>query len=145
MFRHRKCVQGCVGVGVWGWVGGDGVTLCLRFNQNNANVSWVVVDNVKIQIFMEENVLDAIFCHWDPHKIISTNCYVLIDDVMKWKHFRVTGPLWGGIHRSPVNSPRKGPVTRTFDISLLLVWTNGWTNNRLTRNSRRCGGHLTSP
>ena len=34
--------------------------------------------------------------------------------------FRVTGPLCGGIHRSPVNSPHKGPVTGSFDVFLDL-------------------------
>ena len=37
-------------------------------------------------------------------------CY----DVIKWKHFSRYCPLVQGIHRSPVDSPHKGRVTRTF-------------------------------
>ena len=33
-------------------------------------------------------------------------------------------------------SPHKGTVTETFDVSLLSVWTNYWTNPRLTGNYR---------
>ena len=47
--------------------------------------------------------------------------------------FHVTGPLWGGIHWSPLNSLHKGwPVTRTFDdFSVLRL------NKRLSKQSRR--------
>ena len=70
--------------------------------------------------------------------------------------FRVAGPLRGGAKGggggggggggwSSGGSPHKGPVMRTFDLPLLLVWTNGWTNARLAGNSKRHDGHLTSP
>ena len=38
------------------------------------------------------------------------------DDVIKWKHFRVTDPLCGG--NSPVTGefPSQRPVTRSFDV-----------------------------
>ena len=46
--------------------------------------------------------------------------------------FRVTGPFWGEIHRSSVDSPLKGPVTRSvgvfFDLRL---------NKRWSKDSRR--------
>ena len=38
------------------------------------------------------------------------------DDVMKWKHFPRYWPFVWGIHRCPVNSPHKWPVTRSFDV-----------------------------
>ena len=67
-------------------------------------------------------------------------------DVINWKHFLRYWPFVRGIHRWPVDSPHKGPVTtQTFDVTLLLVWTNGWTNTRLTGNSRRHDCHLTLP
>ena len=66
-------------------------------------------------------------------------------DVIKWKHFPRYWPFVRGIHLSPVDSPHKGPVTRTSDVPLLSVWTNGWTNSRLVGNSRRHDGNLTSP
>ena len=48
------------------------------------------------------------------------------------------------IHRSPVDFPHKGPVTWTFDVTSLLVWTNGWINTRFG-NSKHHDSHLTSP
>ena len=44
--------------------------------------------------------------------------------------FRVTGPLCGGIHRSPVNSPHKGQWRRALTFSLTCAWINSWVNNR---------------
>ena len=37
------------------------------------------------------------------------------DDVIKWKHFPRNWPFVRGIHRPPVNSRKKRPVTRSFD------------------------------
>ena len=52
-----------------------------------------------------------------------------------------TGPLWGGIHRSPVNSPHKcqwrGPLT----FSLIYTWTNSWTNNTEAGDLRHHRAH----
>ena len=60
-------------------------------------------------------------------------------DVTKWKHFLRYWPFMRGSigHRSPY----KGTITRTFDVSLLSIWTN----TPLTSNSRHHDGHLTSP
>ena len=56
----------------------------------------------------------------DENVIISTQTWGVViavhDDVIKWKHFPRHGPFVRGIHRSPVNSPQKRPVTRSFDI-----------------------------
>ena len=38
------------------------------------------------------------------------------DDVIKWKRFPRYWPFVRGIHRSPVNSLQKRPVTRSFDV-----------------------------
>ena len=62
------------------------------------------------------------------------------DDVTKWKHFPRYWPFVWGIHRRPVNSPHKGPVTRSFDVffDLHLIkrlsrhWW-GWWIETLTR------------
>ena len=35
-----------------------------------------------------------------------------------------------GIHRSSVNSPRKGQWRGALVISLICAWINGWVNNR---------------
>ena len=47
-------------------------------------------------------------------------------------------------HRSPVDSPHKGTVARTFCVPLLIVWRDCGTHTRLAGNSRRHDGHLTS-
>ena len=47
---------------------------------------------------------------------------VSLDDVIKWDYFRVTGPLWRGIHRSPVDSPQKGKWREALMISLICAW-----------------------
>ena len=49
-------------------------------------------------------------------------------DVIKWKHFSCYCPLLRGIHQWLAYSPDKGTVTQISDVSLLLVWTNCWTN-----------------
>ena len=69
-------------------------------------------------------------------------------DVIKWKHFLRYWPFVRGIHRWPVNSPHKRPVTRSFNIFFHLR-----PNKRLSRQSwgwwfetpscplwRRCNG-----
>ena len=54
------------------------------------------------------------------------------DDVIKWKHFLRYWPFVWGIHRSPVNSPHKRPVTRSFDVFFDLR-----LNRRLNKQSGR--------
>ena len=53
------------------------------------------------------------------------------NEVIKWKHFRVTGPLCGN---SPVTSefPSQRPVTRIFDLFFDLR-----QNKQLSKQSRR--------
>ena len=43
--------------------------------------------------------------------------------------FQVTNLMWGN---PPVTSgfPSKRPATRSFDVSLICAWTNGWAYNR---------------
>ena len=46
------------------------------------------------------------------------------DNVIKWKHFTRYWPFVLGIHRSPVNFPHKGPVTRKmfpFDDVIMVL------------------------
>ena len=38
------------------------------------------------------------------------------ENVIKWNHFPRYWPFVRGFHRSPVNSPHKRPVTRSFDV-----------------------------
>ena len=55
--------------------------------------------------------------------------------------FRVTGPLWWGIHRSPVNSPHEGQWRRALMFSLICAWINDWVNNREAGDLRRHRAH----
>ena len=43
------------------------------------------------------------------------------DDVIKWKHFRVTGLFMREIHRSPVNCPYKGQWRGALMFSLICA------------------------
>ena len=67
-------------------------------------------------------------------------------DIMSYqmKTFSASLSFVRGIHRWPVDDPHIRTVTRTFEVPLLSVWKNCWTNTRLTGNSRRHDGHLTS-
>ena len=60
----------------------------------------------------------------------NTACHITGDhgDVIKWKHFPRYWPFVRGNHRPPVNSPHKGPVTRSFDDLRL--------NKRLSKQSK---------
>ena len=51
-------------------------------------------------------------------------------DVIKWKHFPCYWPFVRGIHRWPVNSPRKGQWGGALMFSLICAWINDWVNNR---------------
>ena len=66
------------------------------------------------------------------------------DNVIKWKHFPRYWPFVRGIHRSPVISPHKRPVTRRFDVffdlrlnKLLSKQSWGWWFKTLSRTLRR--------
>ena len=77
-------------------------------------------------------------------KKLKQQCIKFIhDDVIKWKKFRVTGPLCGEFtgHRLPVNSPHKGVGRGALMISLIGTWTNGWVNNRDAGDLRRHRAH----
>ena len=53
------------------------------------------------------------------------------DDVIKWKHFPRYWPFVRGIHRSPVNSPRKGQRRGAFIFNFDLC-----LNKRLSKHLR---------
>ena len=56
-------------------------------------------------------------------------CDYIHDDVIKWKHFPRYCPFVWEIHRSPVNSPRKGHWHGYLMFSLICAWTDSWANN----------------
>ena len=63
------------------------------------------------------------------------------DDVIKRKHFPRYWPFERGIHRWPVNSPRKGQWRGALVFSLICAWINGWVNNREAGDLRRHRAH----
>ena len=56
---------------------------------------------------------------------------------MKLKHFPRCWPFVRGIHRSLVNSPRKGQWRGTLMFSLICTRINGWVNNGEAGDLRR--------
>ena len=62
------------------------------------------------------------------------------DDVIKWKHFRVTGHLCGEF-----TGPRWIPRTKWWHgalmFSFICGWINDWVNNRDAGDLRRHRGH----
>ena len=59
------------------------------------------------------------------------------DDVIKWKHLPRYWPFVRGIHRSPVNSPHKGPWRGALMFTLIWIRINGWVNNHEAGDLRR--------
>ena len=63
------------------------------------------------------------------------------DDVIKWKHCPRYWPFVWGIHRSPVNSPRKGQWRGSLMFSLICACINGWENIREAGDLSRHRAH----
>ena len=65
----------------------------------------------------------------------------LVTGATLWRHQMALLVLCEG--NPPVTSefPSQGPVTRSFDIFLICVWTNGWANNRDAPYLRRHRAH----
>ena len=56
------------------------------------------------------------------------------------QHFLRYWPYARGIHRSPVNSPRKGQWRGAL-IFFIWAWTNGWVNNQDAEDLRHHRSH----
>ena len=58
-----------------------------------------------------------------------------------WRHqmetFSALLAFVRGIHRSPMNSPRKGQWRGALMCSLICAWINGWVNNREAGDLKR--------
>ena len=70
-----------------------------------------------------------------------THLTTLHNDVIKMKHSPRCWPFVRGIHRSLVNSHRKGQYQGAWMFSLIYAWTNGWVNNRDAGDLRRYRAH----
>ena len=85
--------------------------------------------------------LDTCFWHNSLHNSTGAETGIFHDDVIKWKHFRVTAPLCGkfiGHWWIPLHESQwRGALM----FSLICAWTNGCTNNRYTVDLRRHRPH----
>ena len=63
------------------------------------------------------------------------------DDVIKWKKIPRYWSFVRGIHRSPVNSPNKGPWRDALMFSFIYARINSWINNRENGDLRRYHAH----
>ena len=70
-----------------------------------------------------------------PHPLMTL---LIHDDVIKWKRY---WPFVWGIHRWPVNSPRKGQWRGALMFSLICTGINGSANNREAGDLRRHPTH----
>ena len=68
-------------------------------------------------------------------------CIILLDDIIKWKHFPRYWYFVVGIHRSPVNSPQKDRWCGALMFSLIYACTNDWVNIRDTGGLNRHRAH----
>ena len=78
---------------------------------------------------------------WHVYLKICANHPAIYDDVIKWRHFPRYWPCVLEIHRSPVNSTRKGQWRGALMFSLICAWSNRWANNGENWDLRRLCGH----
>ena len=74
----------------------------------------------------------------------GTQTIVVHDDVIKRKYFPRYWPFVRGIHRSPVNSPRKGQWRGALMFFFHLRLNKSWVNNREAGDLRRIAPIITS-
>ena len=103
-----------------------------NFNPNLVLTHWGQVRHI--------SVIKLITIIGSYNGLSSSRCQVII-----WtKHFLCYWLFVRGIHRAPVDSPNKGPVTRSFVVSLMLAWTNCWANTQMAGYLGRHDTHVTS-
>ena len=90
------------------------------------------------QSTVNDNITENVLCVGQNDKLCLVPEH---DDVIIRKHFPRYWPFVRGIHRSPVNSPRKGQWRGTLRFSLISAWINGWVNNREAGDLRRNSAH----
>ena len=95
---------------------------------------WALIHLCIKQQFYVSNVCfsHVTFLRWCDSSLAtqSVNPCHFTWDVIKWKHFPRYCPFVRGIHRSPVNSPHKGPWRGALMFSLICV-----LNKRLSKQS----------
>ena len=91
-----------------------------------------------------EKLVENLVKTWEFEATHKTDPKVMLYHMMTSSNgnsFRVTGPLCGGIHRSPVNSPHTGQWRGALMFSFICARINGWVNNREAGGLRRHRDH----
>ena len=96
-------------------------------------ISWHINEAIESSFFYLPNF------HISNSTLVKSS--ILMMTLSNGSIFRVTGPLCGGIHRSPVNSRHKGQWRGALIFSLIWAPINGWVNNGVTGNFRRHRAH----
>ena len=81
------------------------------------------------------------FRHWLQIFLTLSFIHNVHDDASKWNNFPRYWPSVRGTHRSPVNSPHKGPMTPSFEVCFMLGRTKYWANTRLANDLRSHAAH----
>ena len=86
-----------------------------------------------------ETILCVLLCSYKRDMLRSLSASM----VTSWigNAFRRTGHLWGGNHRSSVDSLHRGPVMRNFDVYLCCPTEKCWTNARAAGDLRHNDVH----
>ena len=106
------------------------------------NYFWMLVDSMASMPRMINHIFPIYY--WNKYRITDAigneplTCCAQHDDVIKWNHCRVSGPLCGN---SPATFPHKGQWQRVLMFSVICAWTNGWVNNRDASDLRRHRAH----
>ena len=109
------------------------------------NISFRPRGITKLTTNIEMHGIDDRNLHIDPplHSSYMIIYSISHDDVIKWKHFRVTGPLC-----VELTGHRGIPLTKASDagfwwVFFICAWINGWAkNNREAGDLRRHRDHL---
>ena len=110
---------------------------CLVYtSQCLVNKCWPNRDNARRKTVTSDDAIQVVL-HESPLFVIV----MLHDDVMTWKRYLNIWPFERGIHRSPVDSTRKGPDMRSCDVIFNML---AWTNGRIVDDLRSKVVHVTS-
>ena len=110
----------------------------LKFCNTNMFTESAVLGWEMIRLYLSSSKLMFNDCTTKPWAyFMGLYCAFLVhDDAMTWKRNRRYWPFVRGIHRWPVDSHHKGPLTRALMVSFMLVLTNSWTNTRVAVDLR---------
>ena len=98
-----------------------------------------------VNMFNRTNVINAELMDNVTRTVALCNRQIELEYLSWWRHqmetFSALLAICAGIHRSPVNSPHKGPVTRSFDVFFISAQMKGWVNNGEAGDLRRNRAH----